>query len=114
MPVKHTGKPGDVDEPIVACNFTKKKKKEEYRKKKEKWKERKNRIDKKEKQIEDRKRVAEKKKEKICANRNEDTEDKRDLVMITGTKFVVFVDKSLTSYRVRYDCHFYSRYKAFG
>lgn len=77
-------------------------------------KERKNRIDKKEKQIEDRKRVAEKKKEKICANRNEDTEDKRDLVMITGTKFVVFVDKSLTSYRVRYDCHFYSRYKAFG
>lgn len=26
MPVKHTGKPGDVDEPIVAWNFTKKKK----------------------------------------------------------------------------------------
>lgn len=26
MPVKHTGKPGDVDEPIVAWNFTEKKK----------------------------------------------------------------------------------------
>lgn len=38
MPVKHTGKPGDVDEPIVACNFTKKEKKKniEKRKKNEK------------------------------------------------------------------------------
>lgn len=38
MPVKHTGKPGDVDEPIVACNFTKKRKKKniEKRKKNEK------------------------------------------------------------------------------
>lgn len=91
-----------------------KKEKRRISKKERKMKREKKQNRQKEKQIEDRKRVAEKKKEKICANRNEDTEDKRDLVMITGTKFVVFVDKSLTSYRVRYDCHFYSRYKAFG
>lgn len=40
MPVKHTGKPGDVDEPIVAWNFIKKGKKKKIEIKKEKWKER--------------------------------------------------------------------------
>lgn len=38
MPVKHTGKPGDVDEPIVACNFTKKKEKRRISKKERKMK----------------------------------------------------------------------------
>lgn len=45
MPVKHTGKPGDVDEPIVAWNFTKKKKEKRKKLKKREKNEKREKIE---------------------------------------------------------------------